>query len=55
MNKNDFYVAIQGIMTAAKVAGWKIDDVEQHAIYAAEGWLEEEEQDLQTTGDEDDQ
>lgn len=46
MTENDFYVAIQGVMTAAKEAGWSIDDVEQGTIDAAEEWLEEEEKTL---------
>ncbi len=51
MNQNDFYVAIQGVMTAAKEAGWSIDDCEQHAIEAAEEWLEEEEKYLPPSRD----
>jgi isoaspartyl peptidase/L-asparaginase-like protein (Ntn-hydrolase superfamily) len=46
MNENEFYVAIQGIMTQAHEAGWEIDDVEQKAIDAAEEWLEEMEKSL---------
>lgn len=46
MDQNDFYVAIQGIMTAAHEAGWDIDDVFEKATDAADEWIEEMEKSL---------
>ena len=43
INENDFYVAIQGIMTKAKIAGVDIDKVHEMATDAADEWLGEEE------------
>lgn len=46
MISNDFYVAIQGVMTEAHESGWSIDEVEQTAIEAAEEWIEEMEKEF---------
>jgi hypothetical protein len=41
MSENDFYVAIQGIMTSAHGAGLSAHKVFQTTLDAAEEWLEE--------------
>lgn len=43
MTENDFYVAVQGVMTAAKDAGWDIDTIHEKATDAADEWLGTEE------------
>lgn len=51
MSENDFYVAIQGVMTAAREAGWEINVVGYRAADAAEEWIEEMTKDLPDTED----
>ena len=46
MNSNDFYVAIQAVMTRAHEAGWDIDTVFERTEDAADEWLEEMEKSL---------
>jgi hypothetical protein len=41
MSQNDFYVAIQGILMAAKDAGWKDDQIESYALDAVYEWADE--------------
>lgn len=41
MSQNDFFVAIQGILTQANESGWTVDQTYQYAIDAVEEWLEE--------------
>jgi hypothetical protein len=45
MSENDFYVAIQGMMTAAQEAGHPATLVFEWTLNAAEEWLEEVEGD----------
>lgn len=46
MSENEFYVAIQGIMTQANESGWDIDRCFEKATDAADEWLEEMEKSL---------
>ena len=41
MTENDFFVAIQGIMTAALDAGWDSGKVHESTTDAADEWLGE--------------
>lgn len=41
MNENEFYVAIQDVMTKANELGWKIGKCHEIANDAADEWLSE--------------
>jgi len=43
MSENDFYVAIQGLLEAAKDQGWSVEKAEATAQSAIEEWVEETE------------
>lgn len=41
MNENDFYVAIQAVMTKANELGWRLGKCHEIATDAADEWLSE--------------
>lgn len=41
MDENEFFVAIQGVMTRAHESGWSVDKVYEKTTEASEEWLDE--------------